>query len=164
MEPVPPQVVEETWQRVASLSPGDAPKLISRMGKRQPLMLAYLMAVDHDVLNQDERELLLYLGVAVWQTMSQGTKRIPGVTERILDAAEAKNNKMAEYLGGETGEEGFLQATKTIISNYGQPEVLRYVVEALMEEPEEGCVIRDENIGIMFLDLKTVIDCLDAVT
>jgi len=44
---------------------------------------------------------------------------------------------------------------------YGQPEVLKHVVEALMEEPEEGCLIRDANKGIMFLDLKTVIDCFD---
>jgi len=30
-----------------------------------------------------------------------------------------------------------------------------------MEEPEEGCIIRDDNLGIIFLDLKTVIDCFD---
>jgi hypothetical protein len=53
------------------------------------------------------------------------------------------------------------QATTAIINNYGPPEVLRYVIEALMEEPEEGYLIRDENKGIMLLDLKTVIDCLD---
>lgn len=67
---------------------------------------------------------------------------------------------MAEYLQGET-ETGFIEATTAIINNYGQPEVLRYVVEALMEEPEEGCVIQDDNKGIMLLDLKTVIDCFD---
>lgn len=58
-------------------------------------------------------------------------------------------------------EGGFIEATRTIINNYGQPEVLRYIVEALMEEPEEGCLIRDENKGIMLLDLKAVIDCFD---
>lgn len=54
-----------------------------------------------------------------------------------------------------------MEATTTIINSYRQPEVLRYVVEALMEEPEEGCLIRDESKGIMLLDLKTVIDCFD---
>jgi hypothetical protein len=68
---------------------------------------------------------------------------------------------MAEYLQGET-EKGFVATTTRIINSYGQPEVLRYVVEALMEEPEEHCLIRDENKGIMLLDLKTVIDCFDS--
>ena len=48
-----------------------------------------------------------------------------------------------------------------MISGYSQPEVLKYVVEAIMEQPDEDCVIRDENLGVMFLDLKTVIDCFD---
>jgi hypothetical protein len=93
--------------------------------------------------------------------MLQGKTPLPKVTEDVLDKAEDRNIKMAEYLQGET-ESGFVGATKTIISSYEQPEVLRYVVEALMEEPEKGCIIRDKNLGIMFLDLKTVIDCFDA--
>jgi hypothetical protein len=82
------------------------------------------------------------------------------ITEKALENAEATNIKMVEYLQGES-EAGFWDATATIVDNYGQPEVLRYVVEALIEEPEEGVVIRDESIGAIFLDLKTVIDCFD---
>ncbi len=160
MEPIPADIVEKTWKRVASLSPRRAPALIERMSKEQPVILAYLLAVDHDLFNDDERQLLLYLGVVVWQIMLQGSQSLPMVTEDRLDAAEASNVKMAEYLERES-EEGFLEATRIIIENYGQPEVLRYVVEAIMEEPEEGCVIREESKGIMLLNLKTVIDCFD---
>ncbi|MDP2948724.1 MAG: hypothetical protein Q8P22_04225 [Chloroflexota bacterium] len=67
---------------------------------------------------------------------------------------------MVEYLRSGS-EAGFLEATRTMLTSYGQPEVFRFVVEALREEPEEGCVIRNENIGIMLLDLKTLIDCFD---
>ena len=160
MEPISAEAVEKTWKRVASLSLRGAPKLIQRMTKEQPVVLAYLLAVDHDTFNDDERQLLLYVGVVVWQIMSQGVQPLTMVSEAVLDAAERNNVKMAEYLQGET-EEGLLQATRVMISNYNQPEVLKYVVEAIMEEPEEGCVIRDENRGIMLLDLKTVIDCFD---
>jgi len=155
------EVVERTWQRLAVQSARDAQKLINRMSKEQPVILAYLMAVDNDVFNQSEREVLLFLGVAVWQIMLQGNRPLPKVTEEILDNAEAGNLKMAEYLRGET-EEGFEGATKKIIGSYRQPEVLRYVVEAIMEDTEESCPIREENKGFMFLDLKTVIDCFDA--
>jgi hypothetical protein len=161
MDMISAEIVEKTWRRVASLPTHRAPSLIQRMAEEQPLILAYLMAVDNDIFNNDERQLLLYLGVVVWQIMSQGTQPLPAVTEEILDQVEDRNIKMAEYLQRETTEDGFEQAAELIISNYGQPEVLKYVVEALMEEPEEGCVIQDENRGLMFLDLKTVIDCFD---
>ena len=63
MEPVSAEIVEKTWKRIESLSPRAIPNLIQRMTREQPVVLAYLMAVDKDILNQDERELLLYLGV-----------------------------------------------------------------------------------------------------
>jgi hypothetical protein len=150
------EVVERTWQRIAALSPKDAPKLIQRMTKEQPVILAYLMAVDSDIFNDEERQILLYLGVVVWQIMLQGGRPIPKVTEKVLDEAEAKNLKMVEYLRSETEE-----ATRKIIGSYGQPDVLRYVVDAIMEDTEGSNPVREENKGIMFLDLKTVIDCFD---
>ncbi|MBM3157868.1 MAG: hypothetical protein FJ004_11385 [Chloroflexi bacterium] len=154
-------VVEKTWQRVAKFSPQNVQKLIKRMAKEQPVVLAYLMAVDNDIFNQSEREGLLFLGMVVWQIMLQGTRPLPKVTEKILDEAEARNLKMAEYLRDET-EAGFEETTRKIIGSYKQPEVLRYVVEAIMEDTEESSPIREENKGIMLLDLKTVIDCFDA--
>ena len=155
------EMVERTWQRVAALSLKDAPKIIQRMTKEQPVTLAYLMAVDSDIFNNEERQTLLYLGIVVWQIMLQGTRPLTKITEKMLDEAEAKNLKIAEYLQGET-ETGFEETTRKIIETYKQPEVLRYIVEAIMEDTEETSSIREESKGIMFLDLKTVIDCFDA--
>ena len=75
--------MEKTWQRIGGMNPEEMPPLINIMKEQQPLILAYLMAVDHDVLNQDERELLLYLGVVVWQIMSQGSKQLPQLQSRL---------------------------------------------------------------------------------
>ncbi|MCL0078760.1 hypothetical protein M1O56_03740 [Dehalococcoidia bacterium] len=160
MDPISIDIVARTWKRMASLSEHKAQKLAWQMQKEQPVVVAYLLAVDHDILTQDERELLFYIGTVVWQIMSRGSKPLPTITEEDIDDAEARNIKMTEYLQGET-ETGFVEATRTILNNYGQPEVLRYVVEALMEEPEKDVVIRDDSIGALFLDLKTVVDCFD---
>jgi len=51
----------------------------------------------------------------------------------IDSRAEASNLEMAEYLCSET-EAGFKEVTRKIIRCYKQPEVLRYVVEAIMED------------------------------
>jgi hypothetical protein len=160
MDTISSEIVEKTYNKLGRMPPQEAPKMVDRMSKQQPLVLAYLMATGHDVLNQEERELLLYLGVVVWQIMNQGTKSLPEITEEILDETEDSNMKMLEYLDGET-ETGFIDTLEKIINNYNQPEVLRYVVEALVEEPKEESVIRDENIGIMMIFLKTVIDSFD---
>jgi len=47
-----------------------------------------------------------------------------------------------------------------------QPSVIKYVVETLLEAPEEGdpVVISDEDVGFLFLLLKTVVDVLNAKT
>jgi hypothetical protein len=92
--------------------------------------------------------------------MSQGSAPLSLVTEKALDKAEESNMKMIEYLMDES-EPDFTETTRTMIENYGQPEVLRYVVEALVEAAEDEEVSED-HIGIMMLDLKTVIDCFHA--
>ncbi|KPJ68362.1 MAG: hypothetical protein AMJ45_02575 [Syntrophobacter sp. DG_60] len=160
MDSISSDTVEKTWKKIGGMSPQEVPKLINRMSKQRPLILAYLMAAGDDILNQDERELLLYLGVVVWQIMSQGATPLPEITEKTLDEVEESNMKVLKYLEGES-ETAFIETVEGIIDNYNQPEVLRYVVEALMEEPEEECLIRDENKGIMMFYLKTVIDCFD---
>ncbi len=160
MKPISSDIVEKTWEKMGGMSPQEAQKMINLMSKEQPLILAYLMAVDDDILNQDERQLLLYLGVVVWQIMLQGDIPLLKVTEQILDNAEESNMKLLEYLEGESNT-GFIDTMEKIVDNYSQSKVLKYVIEALMEEPEEGCLIREENKGIMMLDLKTVIDCFN---
>ena len=160
MDTISSEIVDETYKRLGGMPPQEAPKMVNRMSKQQPLVLAYLMGTGHDILNQDERELLLYLGIVVWQIMKQGTKSLPEITEKILDKAEDSNMKMLEYLDDES-ESGFIDTLEKIINNYNQPETLRYIVEALVEEPKEESMIRDENIGIMMIFLKTVIDSFD---
>jgi len=160
MEPIPEDDVEKMWIRFNEMSVDETPELIQRMTEEQPLVLAYLMAVGDTIFNEDERELLVFLGIVIWETMSQGTTPLPPITEEILDEAEEANVQMLEYLEGES-QSGLWETTESIIDNYNQRHVLGYVLEAIMEEPEEGCEIRDENRGIMMIYLKTVIDCFD---
>lgn len=161
MKPISPDIVEKTWKKmVRTSSPQKAQKLVTLMGKKQPIILAYLMAVGSDIFNLDERELLLYLGVVVWQIMSKGSTSLPKIKVKTLDKIENLNIKMIEYLKGKSYIE-FINNAENIINNYSQPEVLKYVIEALMEETEEGCLIRDENKGIVAIYLKTVNDCLN---
>jgi hypothetical protein len=161
LEPISKQIVDQIWQEQVQMEPANAMQLINRFGKEQPAILAYLMAAEHETYNQDERELLLYLGTAVWQMMRLAHKKPVSVSDEQIDEVEETNIKMVEYFMEEPSD-SFEHTTRLVFKDYNQRYVLEYVLEALMEEDdEEELEIRDESKGLMFLNLKTVIDCLD---
>ncbi len=159
MKTIASEVVDKTWQRVAGLSNQQGAKLAERMSQEQPFVMAYLMAVDHELLDQDERELLFYVGTVIWQIMSEGAKPLPQVTEKRLDEAEAANVGMLESLVG-APDADLTQAAEKLLVDYNQPAVLEYAMEALMEAAEDQ-EVRQDNLGIMLIDCKTVIDAFD---
>lgn len=157
MSPISSEIVEKTWREIGGESPEKVSEMVKRMDLEQPVILAYLMAAGSDMSNQSDREVLLYLGIVVWQIMCQRDTPLPKITKETLDKMEGSNMDMFEYLEEESDCD-FIDTTRKILSNYSQPEVLKYVIEALME-PDEDCLIRDESKGIMMFYLKTVIDC-----
>lgn len=159
MRPVDARTVEATWKEMCCASRWDAKRWIKEMTAEQPVVLAYLLAVDHDFLDQDERKQLLYLGVAVWRMMCRGGCRPATVTEELLDWVERRKEKELKRLVGK-GPEVLDRAARELLVRFPQPELFRYVVEALMEEGE-GSAVRPEVKGLMVTRLLTVIEALD---
>ncbi len=174
MQPISAETVEETWQRVGVMNPDQAPGLIEEMEREQPIILSYLTAGGEELFNQAEREMVVYLGVVVWQIMKQGKPAPEKVRFEDIEKAEENNLKMLEYLGKSTPS-GFSQGVESLVTGYNQPEVLRYIVEALFsvdEDDQDETVetsdpeheeekVRDDMRGVIFIVLKTIIDCLD---
>ena len=163
METVPEEIIEQTWTRIASLSQDDSETLAHKMTEQQPIVAVYLSAVGGDLLTEEEHEIMLYIGLVVWQIMNSGKSRLPMVTEAALEDAEDRNLKILESMQDESPGD-FWVAIKNLIQNYNQIEVLKYVLEALMEEDEDFAVddsVREEMKGMMLIYLKSVIDCFD---
>ena len=160
MKPIPASVVKKIWEKMEEMSPDEARQLVNLMSREQPFILVYLMAVGGDTLNQDERELLLYLGIGIWQTMLQGDAPVPKITRKVLDNVEESNMKMLEYLEDKSDID-FVETVEKIVTSYPQPEILKYVLETFMGNSEESSLIREINKGSMSIYLKTVIDCFN---
>jgi hypothetical protein len=160
MKPADADIVEQTWKRVGGIQPEEAHILIDTMGREQPFLLAYLTAMGKGHLTEDELGLLLHIGLVAWQAMREVEGGLPMVTEEELDTAESKNVGMLEYFDDES-DASFYDAAEKVFKNCNQSEIMKYILEALMEEPEEGVIIRDESIGPMFLYLKIVLDAMD---
>lgn len=156
MKPISFETVEQTWQQSSQMAPQEGKRMVKQVNAVQPAVLAYLLSAGDDFLNQDEKELLLYLGLVVWRIMSKGSGQLPTVSQKMLRQKEEGNIKLVKKI--ETAPKGIDQ----FLTEYNQPEVLRYVVDALNEEnPADGALIKEENKGMMMIYLKTVIDCFD---
>lgn len=156
MPPISPQQVDQVADWLFQLEDEqEIFNLIDQLAARQPLILAYLMAMGEGDFDQDEREMLLFLGAGIWKMMDSDSHPIPPVDEETLDKAEENNLKMIEYLSIES-DEGFLDFAKQLQHNYGQPAILEFVIESVMDDP----TIQEQNQGVMVIFLKIVIDCL----
>jgi hypothetical protein len=154
------ETVTRVWQDMARASLDEVPHLINQMRTEQPVVLAYLLAVGDALFNQHERELIFYLGMVVWQMMKQSKRRLRKVTEERLDQAEEANLAFLERFSA-SPEADFESAIQEMLDTYPEPEVLRYIVEAIMEDEDydpEDPPIRDEYRGMAFVHLKTVLD------
>jgi hypothetical protein len=156
------ETVTQTWQRLGDLDEIQAQQMGGQMTLEQPYVQVYLLAMsEQPEFDENEGQIFFYVGTVVWQIMKQSPKQLREVTPAELERAEKANERFFETLSSDT-EADFLSATKTMLEAHPEPEVLRYVVEAIMEEDEEydpdDPPIRDENRGLAFLYLKVVLD------
>lgn len=140
----------------------DIPKMINHLGKDQPFVLTYLMSSGDTILNQNERNLLIFMGVMLWYLIEDDISGIPVISEELIDQFQKQNYKMLEYLADEP-ESDFVNTVQVIMSKYHQPDLLRYIMDKLTNDLKDRIEFRYQNLGIIVIYLKTIIDCLDSI-
>lgn len=153
------ETIDRTWRDLAAMKPGGFSDLVSDFVQEQPYLLSYLMEVDEEQLNDDERELLIFLGTVIWRIMSQGKASLPQATANDIFDAEDNNFDMLQNYH-EEHEADYSQALLRMVQSYNQWELLNFVVDILVEDDKEP-TIRENNLAVMMIYLKTVMDCLD---
>ena len=160
MKTIPLEVIDEVWERVSSASEEEAQALVRRVQEEQPFIMVYLLAMDEEVMGEDERGTLIELGSYILEIVHTVAPDLPQVTGDELEAAEQFNLKQLENL--EEGSEMDLDHTvHALFANYNQMPLLGATLEALMADYEDAPELAPENTGMSLLYLKTVIDCLD---
>ena len=159
MELISEELVEETWQEFAEGSPVRAQKEAIKVNKNQPYLLSFIIEFTQD-LDLEARELAVYMFYVVCRMFQKNsTKKIKRISpEEIINCYE-KNEQLMESLEGT--HDKFLERIAEV-QLAGQPYVMKYVLETIMEEPEEDPVeLTEEDIGYLFLLFKTVVGVLD---
>ncbi len=159
---IPEEAVRRAWDELNDLHPSQSMKYIDELQERQPLLLGYLTHTGDGYFSQEEKELFMFLGLAIIRAFENAGVELPPVDENGILAAEKRNASMVQYLAEEP-ENDVLGTVFNIWQGYRQRGLLRFIIEAMVEdEEEEEVMIQDENRAFMFISLKTLIDCLDA--
>jgi hypothetical protein len=159
MEPLSEQFVENTWQQVADFTPARAKREMLAMGKNQPDLLAFLTAYMDD-LQQEVKELAIYIAFVVYKMFLDASGKIPRISSKEIMFRYDENTRFLESLEG-VHEKLINKIASVTVSK--QPYVMKYVLEALMEDAEEdGVDLTEEDIGFLFLLFKTEIEVLDS--
>ena len=155
MEPISEELVDDTWQEFAGFSPVRLQKETIKVNKNQPNLLAFMMEFTQD-LDQEVKELAIYMFYVVCRMFQKSSKKsLKRISpEEIINCYE-KTEHFIESLEGT--DEKFLERIAEVQLS-GQPYVMKYVLETLMEEP---IALTEENVGYLFLLFKTVVALLD---
>ena len=163
MRPLTVEEIDPLWQSKEDMEPEEAPGLVERLERRQPNMLSYLLATGSDILEQEERAVVFFMGVLLWYVVDSLEIEVPELSLEMLVATEEKNFEMLEYLAGEPDSE-FVDTVAKIMANYNQSDLLQYIIGKILQEPQKDVEVTENHVGVIAIYLKTIIDCIDATT
>lgn len=161
MRRIPIETIEKYWRKTNTQSDeGVIFEKLKELYDRQPLLMMYLTAADKNALNEDERQLLYYLGSFVVHVLLKESPPIAEVTEEQWEKERDTNLKMLKFVGSEDTAENFHQSMGEVLEASGQPDLLCFVQDLLMNDLQCRKIIRKENVFRVFAHLKIVADCL----
>jgi hypothetical protein len=163
VEPLSEELVRKTAHELRLLSDDRIDAEMMRFGKRQPHLLSFIVEYTED-LEVDAAEVGISLAFVVYRMFQKGCKKAIGmIEEEEIIACFEENERLLERL--EKAHERFLERIAEVQIS-PQPHVIMHVVDALLDVPDDddGEGLSDEEIGLLFLLLKTEIDVLNRKT
>ena len=153
------QLVEATWKEVAAFSSARASQEMLRLGKKQPNLLGFVTAY-LDGLRPDAMELGVYVFFVVYRIFEKAERgKVKQISAKCVSDAYDRNETLLMKLEG-VHDRFFERIAEVQVSS--QPHVMKYIVDTLMEfgEAPGEVVLTDDEIGTLFLVLKTVVESL----
>ena len=141
---------------------GDLERLGKQFFKKQPQGYAYIQAkMDESLLNQDEKELLLYLSILTYSMIMHAVPRVPKPKEVPLanfEESQILNQMLFTGLEQATDEEIHAKYI-SMLTDHVQPEIFRFLMEAIWQD-ESGAHIQPANRHRLMQYLLSLLDGL----
>ena len=153
-------IVTDTWQACAQASPAEAQVGMAKLGRQQPALLAYVLAVS-ETLSPAAGELLVYIFFVITRMFYASGPKVRRVSPATIEKREVEIETRLSALQG--SHEAFMERAALLLSSR-QPHVFRYAVEAIIEAPSaefDPVPLTPEEQGTLFLALAIAITVLD---
>ena len=161
MKTIPLKTVDLFWDEFMDMPDDEAQPEFQKLMDSQPALTLYLLSIDEEHMPPDDRGHFLAVGCSVMYVILKAGPTRKEITPEQIESVEEKNLRVLEGL--EEGSEFDVSEHAAALSKtYNQWPVLGMSLQALMEGYEDSMDNAPEEIGLLFMNLKTVIDCLDA--
>ena len=128
MTPIPTSVVARAAARVLSLDLAGKEKVADVIFERQPVALAYVLALSRLGVPLETIDHVLHVLMVSFECFTDsGTRRLPKITDEMIDLASRNNEAMLKLLDAESGEERE-RIQRLTMTTYPEVNVLAYVV------------------------------------
>lgn len=154
---ISPELMEQTWQSVAEMSPLELRRLQDLCAEQQEELSDFVLAFTSD-LSPDATGLALYVSLVVIEAFRRTKTPLRKIGSGKIEAAWKDSFGFVEDLKeAGCGREPF----RLEGSRYSEPAALQYVVDALTEADEDDPVdLEDDDFWQVLQVLKTVVDCM----
>lgn len=125
---------------------------IEALKYEQPMVLAYITSEQFDMLNEEERDYIIYLVKVIFHSIAAKIEDLPELTEAQIGSIEEQNWERMEAAKGIT----FRERLNGFFENYEQEDLLAFVEDSLVEDKDS--FITAEGRELIFVALKTLID------
>jgi hypothetical protein len=126
---------------------------IQDFAEEQPHLAAYLTNEDSDTLNEEERTLLLFGAIVIYQSVVD-ERTVPNViSETMIGQTEEENYALMPEKGA------FRDRLTPFFEDSDEEELLAFAEDLIVAEADEEGITKEAREP-MFIALKTVVDCL----
>ncbi|TXF90005.1 hypothetical protein FUA23_08620 [Neolewinella aurantiaca] len=126
---------------------------IQDFAEAQPNLAAYLTNEDSETLNEDERTLLLFGAIVIYQSVMDERIVRDVISEEIIGQLEEDNYALMPAKGA------FRDRLTPFFEESEEEELLAFAEDLIVAEADEDGITKEAREP-MFIALKTVIDCL----
>lgn len=152
---ISPDRVETYYQEFISLEEKEIRKLVRQFQRKQSQFAVYLVAVSRrEEWSESEEEFFVTTSLFFWWVLGREF-RLPAKIS--ADRIEEADNAM--YVAAESQPGSVSEVSEKIVTQSSQPALLGFVLR-LFEENDLSEQVRQEEVGIMMLSLRTVLDLL----
>jgi len=148
------EIIEQVVVRMSD-SEEDYTQVIEELETHQPVLLSYLLSENFKLLTQDEQAYLLYLALVIWQSTQIIQRTAFPIETDLIESKEEANWVLLHS----SKARRFKERLDGFFDNTTQEDLLAFIEDALMEEEEDNFVTK-EGKELLFIGLKTVVDCL----